>query len=221
MVEDIVKTKTLLRTTFLPTELTSKGKTLERPFIYSSFQQLVEKGPPSSKRVLVIGSGERTGFWKSRGAETLDIDERFRPDFVADANNLVEATGEDTFDIILAEAVTVDPEGKRGVNFERMVHQASKALRPNGELFIQTASIGSLPEEEWPIPNPKTAMQIMVDAGFRSVAVYRGELITTSQDYTDYRDKILVRDLYHDAQAIYYGRKPKEASLSKTNTSKV
>lgn len=212
MTEGALETKPPLKSFFSPDELTPKGKSLEKPFVYSRFQQLIEQGPPPGKRMLVIGSGERTNFWKSIGAETLDIDRSFQPDFVADANSLIEAVGEEAFDIILAEAITIDPEGKRGVNFERMVNQASIALKPGGELFLQTASVGSLPEEEWPIPSPKIVMQIMSDAGLRNVAIYRGELITTSEDWQDFGDEILVRDLYHDALAIYYGKRPKKAS---------
>lgn len=209
MAEDIAEApKPALQNIFPPDELHPGGKSLEKPFVYSSFLQLAEKGSPPGKRMLVIGSGANTALWQNKGAKTLDIDPQWKADFVADANNLVKATGENAFDIILAESVTVDPKGEKGVNFAQMVKQAIQALKPNGELYIQTATVGSLPEENWPIPDPKAAMQIMINAGLRSVAVYRGMLVTTSEDWKVVGDKTIISDFYHDALAIYYGRKP-------------
>ena len=212
MGESVTETKPPLKHFFPPKELNANGSPLEKPFVASSFWSLIENGSPSGKRMLVIGSGPNTQFWQNRGAETLDIDSQWQSDFTTDANNFTQVTGENAFDIILSECVTINPEGKKGVNFERLVQQIAKALKPNGELFIQSATFNILPNQLVPQDQVRGTISLLSAAKFQRIAVFLGELIGYSENWKSIGDKVVINDFYLDAQVIYYGKKPRKAS---------
>jgi hypothetical protein len=201
------------RETVLPAaEISFGGYELKGWRVVSSFRDLVEHGPTQGQSLLIIGSGPRTDYWRARGATTLDIDPQFKPDITGDANRLIEVVGGQQYDAVIAEHVTIDPEGNAGVNFTTLVRQGAQVLVPSGELFIQSATTGAIPEDPTiKVATPRTAMETMREAGFQYASYYRGEHRALIEQARRVGDKVVVDSWYSEAEVIYYGRKAPSA----------
>lgn len=92
---------------------------------------------PGGKKGLVIGSGSNTTSWKSKGWQTLDIDPKFNPNYVHDANDLRNLTPR--HDFILAERL--EGEGtERGISWDNFLTNANFHLNKEGILIIDTVN---------------------------------------------------------------------------------
>jgi predicted SAM-dependent methyltransferase len=138
---------------------------------------------------------------ETKGWTTLDIDPNVEPDITIDANLMEEEVPRDSIDYIYAEAITMDPEGMKGVTPARLLQQCNKALKLGGMLIIETANFENYPETT--IPGKQTFLTLLQNHGFHGVAelhpmIKHGNTSERSQ------------------KVIYYGKK-KRAGYKKIN----
>src|SRR3989344_8729422 len=105
-----------------------------------------------NKKGLVLGAGQNTPHWMAKGWETLDLLPEYNTTFIADANNLSNAVGDNKYDFVLAERLTLNPvagdptlvRGPSGDYFEpalghnNLLAEANRILNTGGRLIIQT-----------------------------------------------------------------------------------
>jgi hypothetical protein len=197
---------------FPEVEFRKKGAELVKvqPSVCKELQELREKGP-GEKRMLVVGAGENTQFWKRKGACTLDVDPTCNPDLVADANIMSEDLGvqkSGPFDIVLAEIIKFDPHGKDGVTMVNLASQTFDVLGNGGILIIETATfddtkfLGSAK-----VPTPKDALSILANIGFVDAAFHRGEVTVVLDAPKPIGDKVSAT-FYTENYAIFRATKP-------------
>lgn len=129
---------------------------------------------PEGKRGLVIGSGPNTPQWQRRGWATLDMDPTVDPDFLVNANWLEAFVEPNTFDFVLAERLTFDRTGVRGVRPKRLAASARAILKDGGVLVVQTARHEETPlsKKKPTIPLADDVMKNLKDRGFHVTAEY-------------------------------------------------
>lgn len=148
---------------------------------------------PEGKTGIVIGSGPKTDFWRSRGWRTLDINPETGADIIHDANRASEIVPDGSLDFVYAEAVTMDPRGLTGVSPARLLHQANKALRIGGKLIVETAHFENNPRTT--LPDRNIYIKLLQSHGFHGVAEL-DEIKYTSEDRSKLHQKV-----------VYYGEK--------------
>jgi hypothetical protein len=147
---------------------------------------------PDGKKGIVLGSGGNTELWKKKGWKTLDIKSKSKADFVADANNLEKAIAPGSRDFLLAEYISFDLTGKKGVIAKNLIEQSNKVLKIGGILIIETGHHEGWPWPD-PLPNKTDFANLMTNNGFQTVL----EL-----------DKIEVwAETVRQQEVVYYGKK--------------
>jgi curved DNA-binding protein CbpA len=122
---------------------------------------------PVGKQGVVIGAGGNTENWKERGWKTLDIDPTTGADFIIDANYLEKIASPASQDFLYSEYVKFDPEGWNGVASARILQQANKILKMNGEFVIKSAIFENVPNIT--TPEKETFLKLLKDHGFEVV----------------------------------------------------
>lgn len=147
---------------------------------------------PDGKTGVVLGSGPNTTEWKQRGWQTLDIDSRVGADFTIDANRLEEVLPPNSQDFVLAEAITFDQRGRKGVGRGRLLREANIVLKPGGTLIIRSAHIEGRPTAQ--IPDRHWFADQLRKHGFQAI--------------TEVHDiHRLSEENYQDQEVLYYGVK--------------
>jgi len=187
-------------------ERTITGAKLEVPFIHDQYFQLRTTGA-QGRQVLVIGSGPKTDNWRALGCETLDINPRVRPDLVADANKLNAVVGLETRDTLVAECVSLDPNGKKGIDLTKFMPQAFAALKIGGQLFFVSATSHTPSGPTGTVLNPNVFKSLMKESGFKNIASWSGPILLMAQRTREIGDKVIVDNPIMQSAIIYYGQK--------------
>lgn len=171
---------------------------------------------PNDKRGIVLGAGNNTQIWRDKGWETLDIDATCNPDHVLDANNLAASFGDNMFDFVYVEYLTMHPVArtpvrtidKEGVDFDEpavghkeVLKQSHAALKPGGVLTIETADFGYIEireknEPQLIVPVAEEFVELMKELGF--------EVVLRVDNLSDFTDLEARRDGVH---VIWHARK--------------
>lgn len=117
---------------------------------------------------IVLGSGDNTQEWKTKGWFTCDINPKFNPDIVVDANDLDERVVPNSQDCLFAECLRFDSLSRNGVSPSRLLNQANKLLREGGILVIETANFEGI--ENTNVPKRDRYLSLMAKHGFNAVA---------------------------------------------------
>lgn len=208
---DAVKEELTEITRIPPTEIDVEGATSSQMWeIYSGYNRLKEEGIRQGEKVLVLGSGENTVFWRGRGATTLDINQSFNPNIVGDVRNLSgnpEVKENGPYDVLIAERLTLG-EGEKEVPFAVMVREAREVLRKGGEIFVYTAVVDvGEKDPNITLPLPNDALETMRNSGFIDVTYFRGELLTETKGIRRVGDETIIKDFSSEAEALYHGIK--------------
>jgi len=137
---------------------------------------------------VVIGSGEKTRYWKSKGWQTVDIDPRFQADFTADANNFRTVIPNQNF--IFAERLDVGTN--RGVDIDRFISDSYSHLNSGGMLIIDTVSQPGNPA----IPDIYAMGKKLKGIGFKIAAELASDIYSPSNPQLSTQQRV-----------IYYARK--------------
>ena len=147
---------------------------------------------PDGKRGIVLGSGDNTDLWKKKGWKTLDVKPTSKVDFVADANNLEKVIAPSSQDFLLAEYISFDLTGKKGVIAKNLIEQSNKVLKIGGILIIETGHHEGWPWPD-PLPNKTDFANLMANNGFQTVLE---------------QDKVEVwAETVRQQGVVYYGKK--------------
>jgi hypothetical protein len=123
---------------------------------------------PEGKKGIVLGSGGNTEIWKKKGWKTLDIKLASKADYIVDANKLEKLIMRASQDFLLAEFISFDPTGKKGVIAKKLIQQSNKVLKIGGILIIETGHHEGYPWPD-PLPNKTDFANLMANNGFQTV----------------------------------------------------
>jgi curved DNA-binding protein CbpA/SAM-dependent methyltransferase len=122
---------------------------------------------PVDKQGIVLGVGGNTENWKEKGWKTLDIDPTTGADFVIDTNYLEKVVPPASQDFLYSEYIKFDPQGWEGAAPARLLQEANKVLKMNGEFVIKSAIFENVPNVT--TPEKETFLKLLKDHGFEVV----------------------------------------------------
>lgn len=124
---------------------------------------------PEGKQGIVLGVGDNTKLWASKGWKTLDIDPATGADMITDVNYLENVAKAHSQDFLFAEAIKFDPHGKDGAAHARLLQQANKALKMDGSFIIKTASFENYNDPSITVPEKNSFLELLTKHGFETV----------------------------------------------------
>ena len=152
--------------------LTREGSSWDRLGLITKCAEVLRE-LPEGKSGIVVGSGDKSDLWRSRGWKTLDSDPESDADIITNAN--LKFADPSTQDYIFSECVSMGKDADTAVVPRLFLKQAFEALKDEGVLMMETASFDK--NREVAIPNREDFTNMMVEAGCNVVLAVLGRIV--------------------------------------------
>ncbi|MFA7301485.1 MAG: hypothetical protein WC069_04200 [Candidatus Shapirobacteria bacterium] len=185
-----------------------KGTAADQVDITALYKEIHERGGLDGKKILVVGSGDNTEFWKCLGCVTLDIDPAVNPDFVINANMLDNSAVEGGYDVVYCEFLKMDPNGEDGVNLNNLLRGSLNILKDGGMVVMESSVVDYEGEFEGSNDYGARALPVVSElianaAGFSACKYSIGEGVATAENARRIGDETIASGIYYESPVLF------------------